>query len=99
MKTFLILLTALTLWLESEARIMHSWTYQQLTDEATLIVVATPTKVALTSERAPLPNIQTQHADGRQTRLTGVGLETTFDVLTVLKGDAKTTTLCCIISP
>ena len=84
---------ALFLGLELQARITRGWTYQQLNDEATLIVIATPTKVTPTSERTPLPNIQTVHSDGTKSDVMGAGVETTFEVLTVLKGERNTKTL------
>lgn len=95
MKTFLILLTALFLVFQSHARLMRYWTYQQLNDEATVIVVATPTKVTPTSERTALPDVVSVHQDGTKSDIIGAGVETSFEILTVLKGDrdAKSLTL------
>jgi len=64
-----------------------------LTDKAALVVVATPTKVEETSELAALPNIITVHGDGTEADVMGKGVETSFDVLTVLKGEHGTKTL------
>jgi hypothetical protein len=58
-----------------------------LNDKATLIVIATPTKVVETSELAALPNIATVRPDGTQEPVMGKGVETSFKVLTVLKGE------------
>src|SRR5471030_1745900 len=91
MKTYLTLLFSLCLVLESHARLMRAWTYDMLNDQATLVVIATPTKVAETSELAALPNIVTSH-NGTNENIMGKGVETSFDVLTVLKGEASTKT-------
>jgi len=72
------------------ARIHKAWSYAELNDQATLIVIATPTKVTATSDRTALPNIQTVHNDGTKEDVAGVGVETTFEVLTVLKGERRT---------
>ena len=69
------------------------WSYTALNEKATLVVIATPTKVTATAERAALPNIQTVHNDGTKEDVIGAGVETTFEVLTVLKGERSTNTL------
>jgi hypothetical protein len=93
MKTYITLLMSLCLVLESHARLKQFWSYDSLNDKATLVVVATPTKVAETSELATLPNIETVYNDGRKETVMGKGVETSFDVLTVLKGERTTKTL------
>ena len=50
MKIYLTLLMSLFLVMQSHARLMQVWSYDMLNDKATLIVLATPTKVAETSE-------------------------------------------------
>ena len=88
MKTYLILLTSLFLVYESHARLMpQSLSYDMLNDKATLIVIAIPTKVTETSELAALPNITSVYPDGRHESVMGKGVETSFKVLTVLKGE------------
>lgn len=61
-------------------------------DAADLIVIGTPVEVKETAERSPLPNIAKisfrDGKDGKKSDVMGVGIETTFDVLAVLKGDA-----------
>ena len=57
-----------------------------LNDKATLIVVATPTKVAETSELVALPDIETVYTNGTHEAVMGKGVETSFKVMTVLKG-------------
>jgi hypothetical protein len=84
MKTYFTFLIALFLVLESQAR---------LNDAATLVVVATPTKVGEISELAALPNIATVHNNGTKEDVMGKGVETSFEVLTVLKGERSTKTL------
>lgn len=78
--------------LELHARLKQSWNYDSLNEKATLVVIATPTKTAVTSELAPLPNIVTVHGDGTKEDVMGKGVETTFEVLTVLKGEHGTKT-------
>lgn len=70
---------------------MQAWTYDMLNDQATLVVIATPTKVTETTELAALPNIVTSH-NGTNENIMGNGVETSFDVLTVLKGEGSTKT-------
>jgi len=93
MKTFFTLLLLLSLGFESHARLKQFWSYDSLNDQATLVVIATPIKTAETSERAALPNIVTVHSDGTKENLMGKGVETSFQVLTVLKGERSTKTL------
>jgi hypothetical protein len=64
------------------ARLTASWTYDKLNDAATFVVIATPTKVTTTSERAVLRDIEIS-----TNNIIGIGIETAFDVFTVLKGD------------
>jgi hypothetical protein len=87
MKTYLTLLTSLFLVFQSYARLMRIWTFDTLNDKATLIVIAIPTKVVETSEAVALPNIETVYPDGRHEAVMSKGVETSFKVLTVLKGD------------
>jgi len=66
---------------------MQVWTYDMLNDKAALVVIATPTKVVETSELMVFPNITTVYPNGQQRPVKGKGVETTFKVLTVLKGE------------
>src|SRR5207245_1659205 len=90
MKTKLTLLILLSLGLECPARISTAWNYDQLNEKATLIVIATPTKVSATDEQAALPNIQTVRPDGKKENVLAKGVETTFEILAVLKGERDT---------
>jgi len=92
MKIYLTLLMSLCLVLESHARPSQGLDYDTQNDKATLVVIATPTKVAETSELAALPGIGSYY-DGRIEDVMGKGVETTFQVLTVLKGERSTKTL------
>jgi len=62
---------------------MKDWSYEELKTNATLIVIATPTQVTVTEERAAIPG----------SNVAGKGLETTFEVLSVLKGELATNTI------
>jgi hypothetical protein len=87
MKTYLTLLMTFCLVLESHARRTQALDYDTQNDKATIVVIATPTKIVETSELAALPNIATVHPDGTQEAVMGKGVETSFKVLTVLKGE------------
>jgi hypothetical protein len=80
---------SLCLVLESHARPIQGGTYDMLNDKATLIVIATPTKVVETSELAALPNITAVYTNGTHEAVMGKGVETSFKVLTVLKGERE----------
>ncbi|MFI5247381.1 MAG: hypothetical protein ACHQWV_02370 [Nitrospirales bacterium] len=88
MKSMLSLLTLFLIPLIVDARGHRAWSYPQLRDEADTIVIATPTTVEETTERTPLPNITLVSQDGNKSDVIGAGIETTFEVLAVLKGDA-----------
>ena len=93
MKTYLVLLTSLCLVFVSRARLTEGLPYDAQADKATLVVIATPTTVTETSELVALPNIVTVHNDGTKQDVMGKGVETTFDVLTVMKGERNTKSL------
>ena len=69
------------------ARRMRGWTYQELLDKSDLVVIATPTQTRDTEERADLPNIYRVAPDGKESGIAAVGLESTFRIRTILKGD------------
>ena len=74
---FLILMAALL----AQARKMRSWTYQELYDQADLVVIAKPISTQDASEKAVLPNISPDvHV---------VGLSTEFAISVVMKGDKR----------
>ena len=62
----------------SSARLVRTWSDQELFDKSDLVVIATPVATSDTKERGPLSNFATQPV---------IGVETTFAVFTVLKGD------------
>ncbi len=93
MKTLLALLICLFAMAEAQARIHRFWSYDDLATNATLVVVATPTNVTEISEVAALPNIVTVHPDGSKEPVMGAGVDTTFQILTVLKGECATRSL------
>ena len=74
---FLILASAFS----AQARLMRTWSYQELFDQADLVVIAKPVSTQETTERATLPNISPDvHV---------VGLSTEFDICVVMKGDNR----------
>ena len=93
MKTALALLISLFVVAEAHARIHRPWSYNDLATNATLVVIATPTGVAETSEVATLPEIVSVFPDGHKEPVMGKGLETTFQILTVLRGECATNSL------
>jgi hypothetical protein len=66
---------------------MQNWSFDALNDKATLVVVASPIGVTTNSERAALPNISVG-----TNAIIGIGVETSFQVLTVLKGERSVRT-------
>ena len=61
--------------------------------QADAIVIATPISVRDTSERTTLPNIVRTDTNNVRSAIPAIGVETTFTVLSVLKGDTNTTTI------
>jgi hypothetical protein len=87
MKRFIAVLLILATALLAQARLMKSWSYQELYDQSDLVVIAKPISTQDTTEKATLPNISPDvHV---------VGLSTEFDISLVMKGDksAKKATL------
>jgi hypothetical protein len=79
MKTIIAGILMLTTAFLAQARLMRSWTYQDLYDQADLVVIAKPLSTQDTSEQAVLPNIAPDvHV---------VGLSTDLDIRLVMKGD------------
>jgi hypothetical protein len=93
MKTLLAFIVTMGLVLDSDARLKQSWNYQTLKEKATLVVLATPTNVTETAEVSALPNIGSVYPDGSRKPVMGKGVETTFEVLIVLKGEEGSKTL------
>jgi hypothetical protein len=82
MKTIIIAALMLATGFFAQARLMRSWTYQEMFDQADLVVIAKPAGTHDTSEQAVLPNIAPDaHV---------IGLSTDFDVSVVMKGDKST---------
>jgi hypothetical protein len=74
------------------ARIHEYWPYDRLTKEADLIVIATPNSVRDTSERTMVPNIGELSTNNVYSPIPAIGVETGFEVLSALKGEARTNT-------
>jgi len=87
MKRLALLLLLACLSLQAKAREITPFTADMLRDGSDLIAIAQPISVKETSERAPLPQIHRTDKNGKDTPLIGAGLETEFEVLTVLKGN------------
>src|SRR5436190_11682875 len=87
MKATIAVLLAVLVASLAQARLMRTWTYRELYDQADVVVIAKPTATQDTEERATLPNIAPDvHV---------VGLSTEFEISVVMKGekDLKKTTL------
>ena len=79
MKTIIAVFLILSTALLAQARLMKSWSYQELYDQSDLVVIAKPVSTQETTEKATLPNISPDvHV---------VGLSTEFDISLVMKGD------------
>jgi hypothetical protein len=78
---------SIALGLSAHARPVAHWPYDKLTAEADLIVIATPLAVRDTKETTTLPGIQRTGADNVGRPIPAIGIETSFEVLSVLKGD------------
>ena len=87
MSRILAMLICVGLPLTLQGRIMRAWSYDELRNEADLIVVATPSDVKETAEKALPDELTMVDKDGKPTKLVWAGIETTFEVLTVLKGE------------
>jgi hypothetical protein len=79
MKRFIAGFLIITAALLTQPRVIGAWSYQELYDQADLVVIAKPNSIQETTEQAVLPNISPDvHA---------VGLSTEFDISVVMKGD------------
>ena len=92
MRTFLPIISAILLGTAAYARPVESWPYDRLTKEADLIVIATPVSIRDTSERTVFPNLAEVGTNNVQRPVPAIGVETTFQTLSILKGDTNTTT-------
>lgn len=80
MKKFAVILLLLTTPLLCFGRLMKAWTYQELFDQADLVVVAVPISTHDTKESGGLPGWST---------IETVGVNTEFQSSVVMKGDTK----------
>jgi hypothetical protein len=74
---WLILAAGVTLW----ARPVAYWPYEKLTQEADLIIIATPVSVRDTGQKTTVPGISRDNQP-----VAAIGMETTFEVQATLKG-------------
>jgi hypothetical protein len=94
MKTILqiatLLVFVISIGSSANARPIASWPYDKLTAEADLIVIATPTIVKDTGKKTELPGgIRMTGDDNIPRPIPVVMMEATFEVLSILKGEAK----------
>ena len=93
MKTFLPIFALVLLSTAVFARIHEHWPYDRLTKHADVIVIATPVSVHDTAEKTTLPNIVRTDTNNVRSEIPAIGVETTFTILSVLKGDTGTNSL------
>lgn len=73
-----------------QARPVSVLTYQEMFAKSDLVVIANPTtKTTDTGERGFFPNLWKQENDGKRSKVESVGVETSFSVSAVLKGNAN----------
>lgn len=82
MKRFLTLFLLLSMCVIATARIMRTWSYQQMYDKADFVVIAKPVSTEESKEKETLPDIAP--------RIDVVGISTLFDICTVMKGESST---------
>ena len=90
----IILICAFALPISLQARLLDVPTFQQAYERADLVVIAQPVAVTNLAERAPLPNIgrsigaaDLELPEAERGKVMATGVETTFAVETVVKGD------------
>jgi len=93
MKKLLPILAVVLLGAAACARPFEPWPYDKLTQEADLIVIATPTSGHDTAERTTFPNIVRTDTNNVRSAIPAIGVETTFTILAVLKGSSGTNAL------
>ncbi len=73
-----------------DARLMsRTWSYVQLRDESELIVIAIPVESITIDEKIELPDVKQVNKEGKESAVIVGGVETRFQILSVLKGDPK----------
>lgn len=80
MKRILTLVLLLAIPVLVTARLMQSWSYQEMFDKADLVAIAKPVSTKVTAEKGKLPHFS----------LELTGLSTEFETRTVMKGDKTT---------
>jgi hypothetical protein len=64
-----------------------TWSYDQLNDQADLVIIATPVSVKDLGENTFLPGIQEMGPDGKAMPIPAQGLESNFEIEAKLKGN------------
>jgi hypothetical protein len=86
MKTTFTVLLTVAVALLAHGRPFRAWSFQELTDQADLVVIAKPISTTNTTEHSVLPNTGSPG-------VRVVGVNTEFEVLVALKGDKSLKTL------
>jgi hypothetical protein len=92
MKKIFPILSILLLGTVACARIHAFWPYDKLTKMADLIVIATPVSVQDAAERTTFPDIVQTDTNNVRRPVPAIAVETTFAILSVLKGNTSTNT-------
>jgi hypothetical protein len=83
---------SLLLTIPAAARIHPNWTYDELTKNSALIVIATPV-TARDTGKTTFPGISQVGTDNIPRPVPAIGMEANFKVLSVLKGDTQIKTI------
>lgn len=70
-----------------DARVIVHWSVQDLFDKSDLVAMATPICTGDAQEQADLPGIKQLKPDNKIIGIPAIGVETTFRIAGVLKGD------------
>src|SRR3954454_4619753 len=89
MKRFVPLCVLIAVSSLADARPVRNWSYEELLAESDVVVIATPTASQDLKEPAVVPNVVQAGEDGKSKPVPAIGVETTFEVQAVLKGERK----------
>jgi hypothetical protein len=83
-RSFASLAMLLVLTVPAAARIRPVWTYDDLTKQSDLIVIAAPVAVKDTGEKTTIPNVAAGNSP-----IPAIVMETRFEALAILKGEGS----------
>ncbi len=72
---------------QSDARFIPTWPYKVLFTHADIVVIAVPLAIQVTQEISPLPGLTQMTSDGKTGPCLARGVNATFEIKCVLKGD------------